>query len=156
MAFAPSTPITGTAQTGLTTPTYTHTADMFPDAAVGKQYAVTALGGTQTGGTVHSVSSPFTFAMIRPKVFKALGKPNPTTGLIANVPKNPWKINTRHGVTPLAGQPVQNLIITTTVEVPAGSDTADAVNIRAALSCHFGLLSANSAAIGDTIVGGVM
>jgi len=42
MTFALSSPVTGAAQTGLTSPTYTVTADTPPDANA-KQYAVTAL-----------------------------------------------------------------------------------------------------------------
>jgi hypothetical protein len=130
-------------------------SDQAPDVNA-KQYAVTALGGTQAGVTVHSVSSPFTTNMWRPKVFQNLGKPNPTTGLISKVPRNTYKLITRKGVLPLAGQPFQNLVITTIIEVPSGSDTADAANIRAALSLHGGAIAQASAGIGDTTVLGVL
>jgi len=155
MSFALTTPVTGAAQTGFTSPTYTHGADVAPDIN-GKQYAVTALGGTQTGVITHSVAAPFTVTFSRPKVFKALGKPNPTTGLIASVPRNVYTCLTRKGVLPLAGQPFQTLIIRTVIEVPAGADTADAANIRAALSMHIGSLSQQSAGIGDTGVSGII
>jgi len=155
MTIAVTSPITGTAQTGLTTPTYTLTTDTAPSIN-GKQWAVTALGGTQTGVTVHSVAAPFTVSCFRPAVFKALGKPNPVTGLISNVPKNQYKVITRKGVLPLAGQPYQNAQITTLIDVPAGSDLADAANIRAALSAHIGALSQQSAGIGDTGVSGII
>lgn len=155
MAFAPSTPVTGAAQTGLTSPTYTIAQDTSPDSNA-KQYAVTALGGTQAGVTTHSVSSPFTGAMWRPKVFQTLGKPNPTTGLIARVPRNNYKVIVRKGVVPLAGQPIQNMIVSINVEIPAGADTADAANVRAALSYAFGLVGQVSAGIGDTVVVGIL
>jgi len=155
MTFSLTTPVTGAAQTGLTSPTYTVALDTSPDANA-KQYAVTALGGTQTGVTSSSVSSPFTSAMFRPKVYQGLGKPNPTTGLISRVPRNVYKVNTRKGVTPLAGQPIQNMVITTTVEVPAGADLADPANVRAALSMHFGVLAQATSGIGDTTVQGVL
>lgn len=155
MSFTLTSPITGLAQTGLTSPTYTHVTDSAPDIT-GKQVAVTALGGTQTGVTAHSMSSPFTITFFRPKVFRFLGKPNPTTGLIKDVPRNTFKLITRKGVTPLAGQPFQNMQITTTIDLPAGSDTADAPNVRAALSAHFGALSQQSAGVGDTTVSGVV
>jgi len=153
--FTLTTPITGTAQTGLTAPTYTLISDLAPDNN-GKQVAVSALGGTQTGVTVHSVASPFTITFTRPRVFKQLGKPNPTTGLIKDVPRNTFKLITRKGVTPLANQPFVNLQITTIVDVPAGSDTYDSANIRAALSAHIGALSQQSAGAGDTLVNGVV
>lgn len=155
MSVALTTPVTGAAQTGFTTPTYTISLDTSPDS-MAKQWAVTALGGTQAGVTSHSVSSPFTVSFWRPKVFQGLGKPNPTTGLIARVPRNTYKVITRKGVLPLAGQPIQNLNITTIIEVPAGADTADASNIRAALALHIGSLTQASAGVGDTAVLGIL
>ncbi len=150
-----TTPITGQAQTGFTTPTYTIVTDTAPDNN-GKQYAVTALGGTQTGVTTHSVAAPFTVTATRPKTLKSLANPNPVTGVVANVPRNTYKVITRKGVLPLAGQPYQTMLVTTTIEVPAGSDLADAPNVRAALSAHFGSLVQASAGIGDTSVSGVI
>jgi hypothetical protein len=76
--------------------------------------------------------------------------------LISKVPRNTYKLITRKGVLPLAGQPFQNLVITTIIEVPSGSDTADAANIRAALSLHGGAIAQASAGIGDTTVLGVL
>lgn len=153
--FAPSSPVTGTAQTGLTTPTYTLTADQAPNN-LGKQYAVTALGGTQTGVEAHSVSAPFTITMFRPATFKQVGRVNPVTGALAQQPMNTWKIIARKGVIPLSGQAYQQLRATLSIEVPAGADLADPESVRAALSLLFGTLNSSSAAIGDTIIGGVL
>jgi hypothetical protein len=155
MTITVTSPITGTAQTGFTSPTYTLTADLAPDNN-GKQNAVSALGGTQAGVTTHSIASPFTVTAVRPKVFKYLGKPNPTTGLVKDVPRNTFKLITRKGVTPLAGQPYATLQVTTIIDVPAGSDTYDAANVRAALSAHIGALSQQSSGIGDTAVSGIL
>lgn len=155
MTISLSSPVTGTAQTGLTSPTYTLTSDQAPDVNA-RQYAVTALGGTQTGVEAHSVSQPFTITAWRPKVYKILGQPNPVTGVIANVQNNTYKIITRKGVLPLTGQPFRNAVITTMIDVPAGSDTADPESIRAALSAHIGSLSQVSSGIGDTTVSGVL
>lgn len=155
MTISLTSPITGAAQTGFTSPTYTLTADTAPSIN-GKQWAVTALGGTQAGVSVHSVAAPFTISCFRPAVFKALGKANPTTGLITNVPVNIYKVNTRKGVLPLAGQPYRTMLITTTIEVPAGSDLASPSEIRAALSAHAGALSQQSAGAGDTLVSGII
>jgi hypothetical protein len=155
MSFTLTSPITGAAQTGLSSPTYTHVTDVAPDIT-GKQVAVTALGGTQTGVTTHSMSSPFTMTFFRPKVFRFLGKPNPTTGLIKDVPRNTFKFITRKGVSVLVNQPFANMQITTVIDVPAGSDTYDAINIRAALSAHFGAIAQQTSGIGDTTVSGVV
>lgn len=155
MTISVTSPITGTAQTGLTTPTYTLTTDTAPNAQ-GKQWAVTALGGTQTGVSVHSVAAPFTVSAFRPANFKQLGKANPVTGVIYNVPKNQYKVITRKGVLPLAGQPYQIMQITTIIDVPAGSDLASPAECRAALSAHIGALSQQSAGVGDTAVSGII
>lgn len=155
MAVNLTSPITGQAQTGFTAPTYTHVSDVAPDSN-GRQVAVTALGGTQAGVTTHSVASPFTLTVVRPKVFKYLGKAHPVTGVVANIGKNVYKLITRKGVTPLAGQPYQVMLVTTNMEVPAGADTADAANVRAALSAHYGALVQQSAGFGDTAVTGIM
>jgi hypothetical protein len=155
MTFGLSSPITGGAQTGFTSPTYTHVPDNYPDVN-GKQVAITALGGTQTGATAHSVSSPFTIASVRPKTYKVLGKTNPVTGLLPAVPVNTFKVITRKGVIPLAGQPYSPARLTTIMEIPAGSDTADAANLRAMFSAHIGALTQQSAGLGDMVVTGVM
>lgn len=155
MSINITSPITGLSQTGLTSPTYTLTPDIAPDNN-GKQVAVTALGGTQTGVNPHSVAAPFTITVVRPKVLKGLGQPNPVTGSVKNVPRNTYKAITRKGVLPLAGQPYATMLITTTIDVPAGADLADPINIRAALSAHFGAISQQSAGFGDTAVSGVL
>lgn len=155
MAFSPASPLTGGAQTGLTSPTYTLTADVAPDAT-GRQYAVTALGGTQTGVTSHSASSPFTLTMFRPKAFKALGVPDPSTGVIYRVGKNSWKLIVRKGVTPAADQAPQIMQIHVTFDVPAGADTYDAANVRACMSAAAGAIWAESADIGDSLVSGIL
>lgn len=147
--------ITGAAQTGFTTPAYTTTVDTAPDVNA-KQVAVTAIGGTQVGVTAHSVSAPFTLSAWKPKVSAALGKLDLNTGIYQSVPKNTYKVITRKGVTPSVNQPTATLLIRTEIEVPAGSDTYDAANIRAALSAHIGLLSATSAGVGDTAINGVL
>lgn len=153
--FSPSSPVTGLAQTGLTTPTYTITVDTAPSAS-GKQYAVTALGGTQTGVVAHSVSQPFTVTMFRPQTFKSLDPVDPVTGQLRSVSRNVYKVLTRKGVLPLAGQSPVVAMVETVIHVPAGSDTADPTSLRAMLSAHFGILSQVSAGIGDTTVNGVL
>lgn len=155
MTFALTSPITGATQTGLTSPTYTLTADTPPNAN-SKQSVVTALGGTQTGVVTHSVAAPFSIAMFRPQNPQVLGPVSPVTGVLTKIPRNNYKVVTRKGVLPLAGQAYQPMIVTTTIEVPAGADSADAANIRAALSAHIGALSQQSAGIGDTTVQGVL
>lgn len=155
MSFGPSSPVTGGPQTGFTTPTYTIVSDVPPNSH-SEQLAVTALGGTQAGVTVHSVSSPFTITVERPAQYKQLGTPNPMTGLVSNVGRNVTVVRTRKGALPLAGQPYQIAMVETRISVPAGADTADAANIRAMLSAHIGTLWNQSAGLGDTLIDGVL
>lgn len=154
MSYAPTSPVTGGAQTGFTAPTYTIATDFAPDNN-GKQIAVTALGGTQVGVDATSVSRPFTATLWRPKVMAVVPKPDVNGVLRAN-PVNKWSLITRKGVTPLAGQNSQLALINTKIELPAGSDTADPANIRAAISLHIGLLNQVSAGLGDTLITGVV
>jgi hypothetical protein len=155
MAITLTSPVTGTAQTGFTAPTYTHVVDQAPDSTQ-KQYAVTTLGGTQGSATVHSTSSPFTFTAQRPKIFKVLGKPNPTTGVIKDIPMNTWKFRVRKGVLPLAGQPLITSAMTLVWDIPAGADLADSANVKAMLSFMIGSLSQLSSSIGDSVIGGTL
>lgn len=155
MSIILTSPITGSAQTGLTSPTYTHVTDL---SAVpqSRQVVVTALGGTQTGVQAHSVACPFTINAIRPASLRILGQPNPVTGVVREVPVNRYQVLTRKGVLPLAGQAFAVMYVRTYIEVPAGADLADPLSIRAALSAHIGALSQQSAGIGETATTGVL
>lgn len=155
MSFAPTSPVTGAAVVGLTTPTYTIVADVAPTIN-GKQYAVSALGGTQTGVDVNSVSKPFTTTFFRPQVLRTLPQANPLTGVIKNVPMNTYKLITRKGAVPSVNQVAMTARITTTIEVPAGTDTYEPEELRAMLSLHFGVGWAQASGIADTVVSGVI
>lgn len=149
------TAITGAAQTGLTSPTYTPAVDTGP-VINSKQWYISALGGTQTGVNAHSIASPFTVSFFRPAQFKVLKPVMPNSGALPSVPMNTHKVITRKGVLPLAGQPAKPMIITTIIETPAGADVADPNSVRAGLSAHIGALSQQSAGLGDTLVTGVL
>lgn len=155
MSFAPASPITGAAVTGLTTPTYTHVADVAPNIN-GKQYAVTTLGGTQTGVDVNSVSKPFTLAFFRPPILRTLPQANPVTGIIRSVPLNVYKMIVRKGAAPAANQSIMVPKITVVFEVPAGVDTYEPEEINALVSCTAGLLWANADGIATTLRTGVL
>lgn len=155
MSFAPASPITGSTVTGLTSPTYTVVTDTAPNIN-GKQFAVTALGGTQTGVDINTVSKPFTLTFFRPAVLKVIPSINPLTGVVKNVPVNSYKLVTRKGAVPAVNQQIQVARITTTIDVPAGTDTYEPEEIRAMLSAHFGVLWAQSSGIADTVLTGVL
>jgi hypothetical protein len=156
MSFSLTSPITGGAQTGFTSPTYTLVADTAP-SNTGKQYAVSGIGGTQTGVDSSSTPSrPFTITLSRPANLKSLPAVDPVTGYLRSVPRNVYKILVRKGATPLAGQPAATVFLTATLDIPAGCDSADAANIRASISLLIGSLSSISSSIGDTAVTGVI
>lgn len=155
MAVNLTTPITGSAQTGFTAPTYTIVADNAPPGSGGRQWAVTALGGTQAGVTVSTIARPFTITVIPPKSLKTLEAVG-VDGVIRNVPRNNWRVLGRAGVLPLAGQANQVAICRVSLEIPAGADTADPAQIRALISATVGALSQQSAGLGDTTVSGIL
>lgn len=155
MAFNPTSPITGGTQTGLTGPTYSFATDSAPSNN-GKQVYVTALGGTQTGVLAHSVAAPFTLSMFRPAVLKTLQPVNPVTGVLRAVPMNTYKVITRKGVVPLSGQAYKPAVIATHLDIPAGSDVADPLSLRAAISLHIGALQQLSNEIGNTVLTGTV
>lgn len=155
MSFSPASPITGAAVTGLTSPTYTHVADIAPNLN-GKQYAITALGGTQTSVDVNSVSKPYTLAFFRPPVLRVVPQANPLTGVIKNIPMNIYKLNVRKGAAPAANQSPMVAYVNISIGVPAGADTYEPEEIRAMISCAAGLFWAQADGISQTVLTGVM
>lgn len=149
-----TSPITGGAQTGFTSPTYTAVADKAP-TPMGSQYAISALGGTQTGVDANSVSKPFTVNWVRPANFKQVVQPHPVTGVLVRNPTNDWKLIVRKGTTPLAGQPAQTSMATVNFSIAAGADVADPEDIRALVSLLVGVLNQQSAAIAQAMIDGV-
>jgi len=150
MPFAPTSPVTGAPEVGLTLPTYTLTADVAP-AAHGKQYYVSALGGTQTGVEVNSLSNPFTMTFFKVASPKTLPAVNASGGL-SSVPKNVFKWNVRKGLEVLSGQPRQVGLFELSMSLPAGSDITDPESVRAAMSLLFGVGWADASAIGTILI----
>lgn len=155
MTISFSSPVTGAAVSGLTSPTFTLVSDTAPSQN-GKQYAVTTLGGTQTNVETHSVSKPFTVTFFRPQVLKTLPAANPVTGIIRDVPMNTYKLITRKGVMPSSGQAPVVARITTTIDVPAGSDSYEPEDLKALASIHAGVLWAEAQDVVDAMLTGVI
>lgn len=156
MALNVSSPLTGTAQSGFTAPTWVFEED-FVSSINGEQVAITAKGGTVPAAvTFNSPSSPFTLSWEKPRQFGSPGVPNPVTGKLNRVPMNVWKFRVRKGVTPLSGQSPQTMLGTVELRIPAGADVEDPENIRAALSALFGLVYDQSSLIGTSVVTGTL
>ena len=65
MSVTVTTPVTGAAQTGFTTPSFVVASGVQSQYA--KETVVTSVSGAGTSGTTsHSVSSPFSFVFTRP------------------------------------------------------------------------------------------
>lgn len=147
------TTITGGTQTGLTSPTYTLATDSAP-ANEAKQWSVSALGGTQTGVNVHTISSPFTLTFWRPKVYKLIQWVQGLAGVQAkSIPRNTHKFIVRKGVSCALNVPSMAMI-TVEVSIPANAETYDPANCRAMMSAAIGALGQVSAGWGDTLVTG--
>lgn len=157
MTISITSPVAGLALTGFTAPTYTIVADQAPTVN-GKQFAVSALGGTQASVTTSSVGDPFTVTVTRPQTFKLLQAPDPSTGRLPSVPMNSWTFLVRKGVLPLVNQPKKPAMIRTSFEIPAGSDLADPINLKAMFAFYSGLwaLTANVQSYYDSVITGTL
>lgn len=157
MSVSLTTPVTGGAQTGFTAPTYTIVADVAPTIN-GKQWAVTALGGTQAGVRTHAPSDPFTITFERPSVLRTLSNLiSGLTGLYGKVPNNVYTgIRVRKGMNIAANNVPRVGMIDMKMSIPAGADAYDAPNVRALIAAAIGSLNQVSAGLGDTAVSGVI
>lgn len=156
MSVSLTSPVTGAAVTGFTSPTYTLTADSAPNS-YSKQWAVTALGGTQPSDVdTHSISNPFTITVERPANFRGVGQPNPVTGSLGVQPRNVFKVRIRKGMLPLSGQSDQVSNVEIRIPIPAGADSADPENIRALFSCLGGILNTDANTLAQACIDGIV
>jgi hypothetical protein len=154
MSFNMAGVITGAVVAGLTSPTYTLTADVAADT-LARQSIVSALGGTQTGVSVHSIGTPFTVTVRRPRTLRVPGRPN-LAGVITSIGRNTFTILVRKGVLPAASQPVNVAMARAEFEIPAGAETFDAPQVKALVSLTCGFMSTNASGIADTLINGLL
>lgn len=147
----PGTAVSGGAQTGFTTPT--HTYGSVDKAARETNGFVTALAG-QPSARVHSISDPFKLSFQLPTNYRMVGQPR--DGVLGMQPKNVTRVRLWKGVVPLSGQASQLMDIDCRIAIPAGADSADAANVRAALSAFIGALNSLSSGLGDTTIQGTL
>lgn len=153
MLVLPSS-VTGTAISGLTSPSFTLVVDNTPDPYKRKSY-VSAIGGSNPSVTKHSISSPFYMEGVRGA--KMLPQPpfNAVTGMFKeNVPKNKVRLYFRKGLTVLSGAPLDFGDIDITVRVPAGAEQNDQVNVAAMYSLAAAALAQMAQGMFDTSVTG--
>lgn len=155
MTISLTSPVTGSAQTGFTSPTYTVVQDTAPNA-YSKRYAVTALGGTQTGVDVHAASRPFTITFSRPQNIRSAPVANPVTGAMPNSPRNVYSVAVHKGQSPGVSQNPQTGVLRCDLSVVAGADVTEPEDIRAALSFLIGSMTQQSSGLGDTLINGLL
>lgn len=154
MGLSPDSSIAGTAYTGVASPTFGLVADS-PPAPNALQWAVSTLGGTQTGVTANSISSPFTVSVWKPAVLRQLPPPNALTGLRGSVPMNQYKVIFRKGGYSASGVPVI-AIKRITWEIPAGMDSYEPQQILAMESFSEGFFTEEAGGMGQTLISGLL
>jgi hypothetical protein len=153
MTISVTSPVTGAPVSGFTSPTYTLAAATAPNA-YSKSWAVTAIGGTQTGAdTASSISRPWTWTFGRPQNYKQLNAVD-TNGVVRGVQFNVFNVTGRKGLTPLAGQASKTSVIKMEIPIPAGADVADVPNIKAHTSSFFGICYQQATNMVDAFTGG--
>lgn len=154
MTISLTSPVTGAAISGLTSPTYTLTKDVAP-SMYGVQHVVSALGGTQTGVVPHSVGRPFTITATRPPVLKTITYNN--SGTVKAVPTNTTKLLVRKDVVCDLAATIHKVgDISISANIPAGAETYDAPSINALFSAAIGALVQVQQGFVDTVKSGVI
>lgn len=155
MAISLSSPVTGAAVTGLTTPTHSYVTD-YPPNAWSKQFACNAIGGTQAGvDTGTSASKPWTLMAYRPQNIRVQSSVD-ANNVLRMVPMNEYGLVQRRGLYPLAGQPPKTAVFRASFAVPAGAELADTANLKSAVSSFIGALWQQSNGIYETLATGVL
>lgn len=132
-----TSPINGSAVTGLTTPAYTLIEDTPPNPQ-SRQWACSGFTGTQPGvDSGSSASRPWTLTVTRPANVRQLNAVD-SNNVLRSVAMNKYVVRLRKGLTVLAGQPSKVASIVEEINIPAGADIADVANIKAMVSMWAG------------------
>lgn len=150
-----TSPVTGGAQVGLTSPTYTIEVDS-PPSLNAKQWYVSALGGTQSGVNTHSVSSPFTVSLFRPAVLKQLTSAALAALGTIDAPKNTYKIIVRKGgtINAVGGKAIAMLKVE--YEIPANMPDVSHTEIAAMFSIAQGVFDQMASQMQDQVLNGTV
>lgn len=151
-----TSPVVGTAVTGLTSPTYTLASDTAPDASSGKQWVVTAIGGTQTGVAANSLLNPFTVTYTRPKTFKSLSAIDTASAGLVSLPRNEFSLLIRKGsiINSVSGRTVDMFRLSSGISPQSGYYTRN--EVKAALSLLSGAIAANLDSLVDSMFDGTL
>lgn len=120
--------VTGDTITGLTNPTYTVTADTPPPGVRGKQYYVSALGGTQTGVASHSAGIPFTLTWESPPNPRPSPAISSSSGQPLTAVRNKSRMLVRKGLEVVSGY-YQVGSVDISFNIPAGAEQNDPLSL---------------------------
>lgn len=150
--FTPTSPVTGSAITGLTSPTYTLAADTAA-SIYGKKWIVSGLGGTQAGVSAHTQDSIFTADAVRPA---SAGKVSyNASGSVKSVPINTYSFIVRKDVLCAPGV-YRTAKARAYFDIPAGSVANDPQGLNALFSLFGGLTTQQLQGLRDTATIGVL
>lgn len=144
-------------------PSFTPVEDLAP-VLHAEQMAVTSVGTNAQSSldafaaavNTHQADSPFTITWFRPVSYKSRPPVNPNTGVLrGNIPTNTHKIIVRKGVNVHDSVTPQIMTIRVSLEIPAGAESADEENVRAAYSALAGFLSSKSIDNQDSLLTGL-
>lgn len=145
MSLTLTSPVTGAAQTGFTSPTFTLTADTFePQGMIGKQWVVSAIGGSQGNTSTNKLGLPFTVSIARTKTLRSITEAvSNFIGYKVSVPRNEYVITARKGIAVNVLGGLSVAMIKATISLPVGSfvGTNSADDIRALHSLFIGALN---------------
>lgn len=120
-----------------------------------RQFAITSITNPPLDCRTTHNGDPFTVTGVKPANyrFKVYGK----DGVLKAVPKNTYKLITRKGVKVESGpEPKTEVaVITTTIDVPSGSEVSDPNNLVMAIASHIGALSSERLEIIKSVIVGV-
>lgn len=111
--------------------TYTFVADQANDLRT-KVFAVSAIGGTQTGVQKHTAEAPKQLMFRRPASYAQLGGYNQVSGKYSKVPKNVTRIIGKGSAQVVLNQ-WEIIPMTLDIGIPAGSASYDAANVEASV-----------------------
>lgn len=136
-----SSPVTGAAVTGLTSPAFT-LVGVNSDYRTRKYY-VSQLGGTQPGVVPHNIAKPFTIEVQRPATIKyPSASVLDTVGNISTVPKNRFDVKTEKGIDVNAAGGVGVSYAGAYASIPVNGTVQDLMSIKSQLSLTVGTLVA--------------
>lgn len=115
----------------LSAATFTFVADSANDNRT-KVFALSAIGGTATGATIHSVSAPKQFMVKRPSQYAMPGGYNQVSGMYSRVPKNITRVIGK-GSCKIGANQTEVISMSLDIGIPAGA-SYDAVNLEASVA----------------------